>query len=146
MEIHSGALLEKTACQQNRLYIPRCFPVCQTLSRRENEDPGKGCREPGCSRARPCCAAELCGVPSIAWAGDVLAGCTKSLGRSKHRLPGPIRLAGSSLQAGLGFRSGSHHQSITWTGATGNYGKNACARKELGRKLGKNKSKIRQLG
>lgn len=54
VEIHSGTVLEKIACQQNRLDGPRCFPLCQTLSRQESEDPGKGCWELGCSHARPC--------------------------------------------------------------------------------------------
>lgn len=54
VEIHNGTLLEKTACQQNRLDVLRCFPLCRTLSRRESEDPGKGCWELGCSRAGPC--------------------------------------------------------------------------------------------
>ena len=119
VEIPGGTLLEKTACQQDRLDVPRCFPVCQTLSRREIKDPGKGCQEPGCSRARPCCTGwALQGAehrPGWGCAGREL----QELQGSKRLPPGPGRPTGSSLQAGLGFRSRSCHQSIAWTGATG---------------------------
>lgn len=79
------------------LMFLRCFPVCQTLSRWESEDPGKGCQEPGCSHVRLCCAAEPCGVQSIARAGDMLTGCTESWGEVNTFLPAPLDVASSLL-------------------------------------------------